>query len=392
MIKSFTATTREIDDPKYAVSEIMTALDLEKNLLKNSIGIISCFSEFVETGVLKAICDALPFDCIGTTTCLCASGQEIDQLLFAITVLTSDDCEFKTTKATISEDFESTVRESIDTLFKSSPHNDPIGRDEIKPTLFLGYFPLIKTIGSDVILATLDKAIGGIPVFGTVAVDHKMDYSTALTIHNGEAYRDVLVLGAIYGSIEMKFEVASINEDNFRKQRAIITESNGNILIGVNGKSAIEYLEEIGLTKEEIANGLGVIPLIVDHKDGTKPVARAVFATTPEGYVVCGGAMPVGATLAIGRVDVADVLSTSETSLKPLLKEDSVLISYSCIARYLVLQTNSSAEAEKIQNVVDGKNNYIFTISGGEICPLVDSEGVLKNYFHNYTNVFCRLR
>ena len=94
MIKSFTATTREIDDAQAAVDEITKVLDIEKNLMKNSLGIISCFSEFEETGVLKAICDALPFDCIGATTCLCASDSDVDQILLAITVLTSDDCSF----------------------------------------------------------------------------------------------------------------------------------------------------------------------------------------------------------------------------------------------------------------------------------------------------------
>ena len=68
MIKSFVATTREVDDVQAAVAEITAALDLEKNLLKNSLGVISCFSDFEETGVLKAICDSLPFDCIGSTT------------------------------------------------------------------------------------------------------------------------------------------------------------------------------------------------------------------------------------------------------------------------------------------------------------------------------------
>ena len=84
MIKSISATTREIDDAQAAVSELKSALDLEKNLLKNSLGIISCFSDFAETGVLKAICAALPFDCIGATTCICAAGQEIDQIMLTI--------------------------------------------------------------------------------------------------------------------------------------------------------------------------------------------------------------------------------------------------------------------------------------------------------------------
>ena len=68
MIKALTATTRKIDDAQDAVNEALITLNLENNLLKNSLGIISCFSGFEETGVLKAICNAMPFDCIGSTT------------------------------------------------------------------------------------------------------------------------------------------------------------------------------------------------------------------------------------------------------------------------------------------------------------------------------------
>jgi len=38
-----------------------------------------------------------------------------------------------------------------------------------------------------------------------------------------------------------------------------------------------------------------------------------------------------------------------------------------------------------------GDMRYLYACSGGEICPLPDTTGKLKNYFHNFTNVFCRL-
>ena len=381
MIKSFTAFTNEIDDAEAAIAEIKAELNLEKNLLKNSLGIISCFSEFEDTGALKAICDALPFDCIGSTTCLCASGQKIDQIIFMLTVLTSDDCSFLTTMIPITDKYEDKINSSVSAFLAQSGE---------KPALFLSYFPLMNTVSGDMILTAIDNATGGIPLFGTAAVDHKMDYSTAKTIYNGQAYRESVVLGAVCGNPAFSFEIASIEENKIRKQKAIITKSSGNILIGVNGKTALEYLEEIGLTKEQLATGLGVIPLVVDHKDGTRPVARAVFALTPEGYAVCGGAMPEGATLAIGSVNIEDVLLTTDKALRPFIKDDSFLLSYSCMARYLVLGANITAEAEKVKEVA-GSKQYLFASSGGEICPLPDADGKFKNYFHNYTNVFCRL-
>ena len=380
MIKAFTAVTSEIDDPKAAVDEILAGLSIEENLKKHSMGIISCFSEYEDTGVLKAICGALPFDCVGTTTCLCAASQQADQLLFAITVLTSDDCSFETIRLPIGDSFEAYVDSSLKAFLK----------DKERPAVFLSFFPLITTVSGDRILSAIDGATGGIPIFGTVAVDHTPDYSTAKTIHNGSAYREDAILGAIYGKPNIQYEVSSLNEEKIRSQRAIITEANGNILKGVNGKDALSYLTEIGLTKEELSTGLGVIPFVVDHKDGSKPVNRAVFGLTSEGHAVCGGAMTVGATLAIGRIDRDDVLQSARGMITPLVDENSVILSYSCIARYLVLGADNTAEAEAV-NAVCGDTPYMFTCAGGEISPLLDSKGKLRNLWHNFSNVACRI-
>jgi len=65
----------------------------------------------------------------------------------------------------------------------------------------------------------------------------------------------------VCGKPNVAFEVASLNEDKIRKQKAIIAASSGNILVGVNGKAALQHLEEIGLTKTELATELGLFRL-----------------------------------------------------------------------------------------------------------------------------------
>ena len=381
MIKSFTATTHEIEDAAAAVAGIKAALNLERNLLKNSLGIISCFSDFEETGVLKAICDALPFECIGSTTCLCTAGGGIDQIILTITVLTSDDCDFKTTAVPIIGDFEKSINERLSQI---------MGQSEEKPALFLCYLPLLKMISGDMMLDAIDKATGGIPVFGSSAIDHTIGFSTSKTIHNGTMFDKSAVLGAIYGNVEFSFAIASFEKDKIKNQKAIITESDGNIIISINGKTALEYFKEIGMTKDELASGSAIVPLVVDYMEDTNPIARAVFALTPEGHVVCGGRMPVNKALTIARINREDVLHTAEQALRPLVADNSVILSYSCLARYLVLGVANKAEAEKVREVA-GKTNYLFAYSSGEICPLPGSDGKLRNFYHNYTNVFCRL-
>ena len=381
MIKSISAVTREIDDADAAVDEILNALNIEENLLKNSLGIISFFSEFSETGVLKAICDALPFDCIGATTILCSAEGETDQVLLTITVLTSDDCEFETIVLPLTENYTESIDEELNGL---------LAKREEKPTLMLSYFPIKNTVSGDMILEAIDNASGGIPLFGTMSIDHLADYSTANTMHNGDIYKDASVLGLIYGTVDYSFEIASLNEEKIGKQEAIITESNGSILIGVNEKTALEYLEELGVSRSIIEAGLGIVPLVIDHGDGTKPVARAVFALTPEGHAVCGGAMPVGATIAVGRIAMEDVLQTTENIVKKVVAKEGIILGYSCMARYLAMGAEIEAEANKMSEMTGGEQ-YMFAISGGEVCPLPDANGKLKNIFHNYTIALCRL-
>ena len=381
MIKSFTATTHEIDDAAVAVAGIKAALDLDGKLLKSSLGIISCFSEFEETGVLKAICEALPFDCIGSTTCLCTAGGGIDQLILTITVLTSDDCEFRTIELPVNEDYGDFIYTELSAFMKQSAE---------KPALFLSYFPLIKVISGDMMLEAIDKATGGIPAFGTSAIDHTIDFSTSKTIYNGNMFSRSIVLCAIYGKPEFSFGIASFEKNRIKNQKAIITESRGNILIGVNGKAALEYFKEIGLERDELASGNAIVPLVIDYTDDSSQIARAVFALTPEGYLVCGGKIPENKPITIARINGEDVLHTTEQALRPLVSEDAVVLSYSCLARYLVLGVNNKAEAEKIREVA-GNTHYLFACSSGEICPLPDADGKLRNFYHNYTNVFCRL-
>ncbi|MDR2899173.1 MAG: FIST C-terminal domain-containing protein [Clostridiales bacterium] len=381
MIKSIVAVTREIDDVDAAVSEILSVINPEKNLLKNSLGIISCFSEFEDTGVLKAVCDALPFECIGATTCMCAGSNQVDQVLFTITVLTSDDCDFGALKVHVGDGMDRSVKDAV------KPYMDRNGK---KPVMFFSFFPLINAISGDTILDAVDNATGGLPIFGATAVDHNMDYSMAKTILNGEAFREDLILAPVYGNVNAKFEVASLNEKKLRSQKAIITESDVNILISVNGKSALEYLTEIGLTKVDLETGLGVLPLAVGHNDGRMTVARAVFALTPEGYAVCGGAMPVNATLSVGHIDAKDVVEVTKSTVTSLVKDYDTILGYSCRARFFAQGANKTAESE-IDNEITNDVSCAFSYVGGEICPMPDDDGKLKNFYHNFTVIFCCL-
>jgi hypothetical protein len=195
----------------------------------------------------------------------------------------------------------------------------------------------------------------------------------------------------ISGDIKPSFSVASMVETKIMRQKAIITKSRDNILMEVNNMSVIDYMRSIGLASSGRIEGLNTIPFTIDFNDGGKPVVRAIFSMTPEGYAVCGGSMPINTTLGIGSIDHDDVISTTKESMKKLSLEtkNNGLFIFSCVSRNMALGFDISAEMNTVQNIIGDKAPYFMSYSGGEICPIYTGAGKLINRFHNDTIITC---
>jgi hypothetical protein len=387
MIKTLTAFTLEIDDTETAVSEILEQLDLEKTLLKNSLGIISCYSEFIDTGVVEALCKKLPFNVIGGTTLANETAGEFSHMMLTLTVLTSDDVEFACSVT------EGELQESVEGLDKeiASAYKKAAGALKENPKLILTFTPLFFKLAGDYLIEAFDKASGGIALFGTFAVDHTVGYGMTQTIFNGKVYKNAVVMAAMAGAVEPKFHIFSISRSKILKQQAVITEAAGNLLIKVNGVPAAEYLNSIGLSPEKIRN-YNAIPFMISSDNMSEPIARGIFGTTENGSIICGGAMPVNSNLSIGNIDLAEVVATAKESMEYVLSlpQKNGLLIFSCIARNLILGMDINAEMEAVNEVLGDKIPYIFSYSGGEICPVLNNDGKLENRFHNFTIVTCQ--
>ncbi len=382
MIKAQTAYTREIDDAELAVSELLAQLNLT-NLQKNSIGILTCYAEYIDSGVVAALCDKLPFDVVGCTSMGCGTNGACGHLDLTLMVLTSDDVEFS---AVVSSSLASEQIAPVQALVDSS-----LAELTTPPVFMLAFMPLLYNVGGEVFLSALDNALN-LPVFGTLAVDHTTDYSASRTIFNGNAYADCMVSVVFAGAVQPRFMIASLAIDKAMKQQAIITDSDNNLLKQVNGQPVIEYMTSLGLTRDGQIEGPSTIPFIVDLNDGTKPMVRAIFAQTPEGYAVCGASMPVNATLSIGSIDYTEVMDTTRMVLDEAVAAApfDALLSFSCIGRNYALGVKTEDELSLFEKSLTD-TPFQITYSGGEVCPLADSEGNLRNRFHNDTIIVCAL-
>ncbi|MDR1193423.1 MAG: FIST C-terminal domain-containing protein [Peptococcaceae bacterium] len=389
MLKTLIAYTSEIDDTEAAAAEIQRQLavglsEQEQGRLKNKVGIIACHYEFVLSGALKAICEALPFDVVGTITSAQANRQESGTLLLTLMVLASDEAKFVTALTP-------SLRERSNEIIAETYAGAAAGQTG-RPSLIFSFAPFMLENSGDEYVNTLTKASGGAPCFGTLAVDDTMDFANCFSLHNGEHYRDRLALVLIYGNLQPQFYIATISEDKILDKSALITKSAGHILMEVKDRPVVEYFENLGWTKaSETQYAMTSLPFMLDYGDGTAPVSKVFIKLTPEKHALCAGVMPEGATMYIGVFDKEDVLATTGAAADKALAATgkSGMLIYSCISRNMTLGADVTAEMDLIRRKAGDKIPFMMAYSGGEICPTRVSDGQAVNRFHNNAFILC---
>jgi len=385
MINTLTIYTTELDDENKAIQDITSQLKFEHGIPQNVIGIITCHYEFILSGVYQAICKVLPFDTVGTISSAQSFHSQTDLLLLTILIISSDDVEFDIIKT------ESLIDSSPDIMVKNAYQTSK--RESSKPALILTFSPFIPQNCGDVYVNALDEVSGGVPLFGTLAIDDTLDFSNCFMIHNGEYYKDRMAMVLIYGNIQPKFYVANMSESKIIGKSALITKSAGPVLMEVNNHHVMDYFIDLGLAKaSEQQYAMVTIPFLLDYNDGTPKVSKIFVMLTENKHALCAGIMPEGSTIYMTKADEQDIINTTSLALDKMLpdfEKASVLLIYTCIARYLTLGALQFKEMELVKNRINNQLPYIMINSGGEICPTQVSDGKAINRFHNNTFVAC---
>ena len=384
MTKTLVACTYEADNQQVAVEQIVSGLKLEGNLLKHSIGIISCHYEFVLSGVVQAICDALPFDVVGSVSSAISACNNSDMLLMSIMVITSDDIEFV-------KILTEPIAEAADTAIANSYKKS--AKQGQKPALILAYAPFIPQNVGDEYIDVISEVSGGAPCFGSLAADGTLYFSDSYTIFNGKHYTDRMVMVLAYGSISPKFYVAHISPDKVLPKTATITKSDRHIIMELDKRPVISYFEDLNLTNVgSTMFDMALLPFMLDYKDGTPSVAKTFVLMTPDGYALCAGAVPEGCSLNVAMTDADDIIVTTNKFADDIfadIENASGLLIYSCIARSMALGNEQFREMNLIEKKLSGRLNYMMAYCGGEMCPTAESEGSHSNRFHNNTIIAC---
>jgi hypothetical protein len=390
MIRVLTAFSMEPDEPENVVEDIFGQLDLERNLLNNTVGLLFGYMDFINSGAVKALCSKLPFDVLGCTSQGFVLHQAAEEAMLTLMVLTSDEAEFSAALSyslTPQADTEACITD----LYRRAAA--PL---KGSPSLMFMYPPLSYTIMTDRVLDTLNRESGGIPLFGAISMDVTTKIRTPLSIFNGEAYEDRIPLLLITGVRKLKFFLTALPKQTYLRRSAVVTEMEGNRIIKLDDRPALNYLKKIGLVQGESSfDVMYAFPIEVNFRDGTPPRMLAIYNINPDGSITCGAPIPVGSTLCIGSIGSKLVLETAAyitNQIKSELDKEAgycgLLIS-ACFSRNIVL-SDPAEEMTVIQNQLkDFPLPYLFLYAGGEYCPTYTETGQTVNGFYQYTIIAC---
>ena len=381
MIQMMTAYTTEVDEIEDGIAELLTQIDLNK-LKKNSVGLITCHFDFAQTGFLAELQKRVSFDVIGMTTLASANNHGVSMYALSFSVLTSDDIVFDTAMSEPlgPDNYDEKIRALYDEVSVKTNGD---------PSMIISFFPYLEKLSGALMHNSLDKACKGIPVWGSLATNIDVSFERCHAFRNGVGVEDALVVLLMYGEVNPEFVVISIPEQNISDTRGMITESDGCIVKKINGMTAIDYLSSIGV--KLIDKAPTVTPLMVYYEGSEKPVALGIYTIFDDGSLLCGGEMPIGATLAVGEINSKGIMETANKGVAKLLetgKKSGALI-LPCVTRYVMLTPDQNSEMQLIINTMKDTMPFMMGYSGGEVCPVRDDTGIPQNRFHNYTFSAC---
>ena len=381
MLKCTSVCTFEVDNPKIALNEIKEQLDKKITLLKHSVGIIMCHPEFIATGVLKTVCEGLPFDLAGITTASQAVNDEHGELILTIFVITSDDAWFA---PGITEN----LNDDVDGAIKAAYEKASVQTDENPKLAFI--FPPFGLHAGDTYVKAWGKIIPRTPLFGTCAIDDTAAFSECETLYNGKNYKAAMPFILCYGNINPRFIIATLPENNVVSSKAEVTKAAGNCVYKINNDSTFNYFKKLGFTESVKYTPFMIDFLKREDYDGI-PVIRGHAAFTEDGASIFYGDVDEGSTFIMLKCVPDDILTTTRQKLEEINKMSGVngVILFPCVVRRATLLgvNKHLMELRSAREMINPEIPFMMGYAGGEICPTSVKDGVPTNRFHNHSLV-----
>lgn len=389
MIKAASLYTFEIDEPDLALAELKAQLDEKLALQKNTVAILQCDPDYIESGLVARLCDAFGFPVVGGTSVGQATNGAFGDLMLTLLVLTSDDVEFLPAHtAGLADDLYGATRRAC--------HAAAAGRADT-PALILAFPPIIEAYAGDSYVEAFERLYGKTPVFGSLAVEDAItDYSRCATVCGCEVLTEEMTFVLVYGAVAPRFFVATVPRESTLVEKGVITKAKENVVYEINGMRAIDYFERVGLAQGgKLRPGIDFVPFLVTLETGEagarRPFVRGLIRFEADGAAVCRGTMYEGATFTIGSNSGADVINATMETVEQIGTQPDVsaALLFSCIVRRMTLGADPQLELAKVREALPQNLPFMLAYSGGEIAPTAMEASCAVNRFHNYSFIGC---
>jgi hypothetical protein len=248
-------------------------------------------------------------------------------------------------------------------------------------------------LGGDRIAAAIDRACGGIPVFGSGALDMDTKVRNPKTIFQGAVYADRAVLLLFKGECKPRFFSRPFPGKSISVEDAVITGVAGNLITGINNIQAAAFMQRLGIVQQNGKNDVLAFPLVIDYHDGTESHAVVMRGITADGALITSRYQRLGGVLSLGSITACDVLESAGQLVQDIRKSGGKggIIIFSCFLRNIILGGNSMAEIELIQKGLSGfPSPYLLLYSGGELCPAYTGNEMTVNHTYQYALTACQ--
>ncbi|MDR0730600.1 MAG: FIST C-terminal domain-containing protein [Treponema sp.] len=384
MIKAIIAHTIETTDLDYALDELNGQIKDQGPLLRNVTGIIFCNYEFVESGLVRELCACLPFTVLGCSSQIFAVPDAGEEVMLTLMVLTSDDVEFY---AGVSEPLVTGKGSILEDLYRGLTM-----QGAFVPSLMLIFPPMLSGITGNTLVSILDRVSGGVPIFGSMAIDITTALRSPVTLFNGSSYPDRLVMVLLKGDVHPRFLACSLPGEPRFSHKFTITRVQANRIISINNRPAAEFLEKLGVINTGEVEVFYAFPIVVDYGDGSQSRVFTISKIDADGSLISEQDIPEGGTVNIGTLNGDLVIASTQHIIEQIkeIPEPSVLLLVSCFSRILTLRDSLEEVNLVIKQLRDWPLPFVFFSSGGEICPILqDGQDKPINSFHQFTIVAC---
>ena len=384
MIECATLYTCEVDDKDVAFEEIICQLK-KITLKKHSVGILTCHTEFVDSGVLSYVAENIPFDVIGITTSTQAVTGLVLEMALSIFVITSDEARFVIGVISgITDNMRNCLLDTVDAnaIPNGEKHN---------PSLVFAFSGMFDNCSGDAFLTSLTKIFPSTPIFGGFPASDALDFAGSVVCLNGQISTSMNAFILCYGNINPRFVIATIPENKKLPYNGTITKSTENVVYEIDGRNALEYMSDIGFldTTGLVIPVAKFIPFLLnqsvrDDYDGV-PVLRLISKIIPNEAVFFAGNMDAGSTFS--TISIRGYLQCAEKELNKIANMQNVngVLVLSCITRQMLLYSSNPLAELELANSILGNTPFMMGFVAGEYCPTSQRNGVYTNRFHNFS-------